>query len=79
MCHIRISLKKLMGADFVIGDKEKIGVSIFSTALATEAYRSSLSSKEVIIGKMNELKASDDSNRQELIEQWTNFSLAVEE
>ncbi|MRT94639.1 hypothetical protein [Ancylomarina sp. 16SWW S1-10-2] len=77
-CHIRISLKKLMEADFVIGDKEKVGVSIFSTALATEAYRSSLSSREVINQRLNELKAGDDPNRQELIEQWTNFSLAKE-
>lgn len=77
-CHMRISLKKLMGADFVISNKEKIGISIFSTALATEAYRSSLSSKEVINQRLNRLKAGDDSKRQELIEQWTNFSLATE-
>ena len=78
-CHIRISLKKLMGADFVINNKDKIGISIFSTALADAVYRSSLSSKEVINQKLNELKASENSNRQELIEQWTNFSLATEE
>ena len=77
-CHIRISLKKLLGADFVISDKEKIGISIFSTALENEAYRSSLSSKEVIMQRLNKLKASEDSNRQALIEQWTDFSLAVE-
>ena len=79
MCHIRISLKKLMGADFVINNNDKIGISIFSTDLATEAYRSSLSSKEVINQRLNQLKAGDDPNRQELIEQWTNFSLATEE
>jgi len=77
-CHMRVSLEKLMGADFIIGNKEEIGISIFSTALATEAYRSSLSSKEVINQRLNRLKAGDDPNRQELIEQWTNFSLADE-
>lgn len=76
-CHYRVSLKKLMGADFKLRGKEKIGVSIFSTALATEAYRSSLSSKEVINQRLNRLKAGDNPNRQELVEQWTNFSLAT--
>lgn len=77
-CHMRISLEKLMGNDFIVGNKEKIGISIFSTSLASEAYRSSLSSKEVINQRLNRLKAGDDPNRQELIEQWTNFSLATE-
>jgi len=76
-CHIRVSLKKLMGFDFKLSGKEKIGVSIFSTAMATEAYRSSLSSREVINRSLNRLKAGDDPNRQELVEQWTNFSLAT--
>lgn len=77
-CHIRVSLKKLMGSEFKLTGKEKIGVSIFSTSLATEAYRSSLSSKEVINQRLNRLKAGDDPNRQELVEQWTNFSLSAE-
>jgi len=76
-CHIRVSLKKLMGSEFELSGKEKIGVSLFSTSLATEAYRSSLSSKEVINQRLNRLKAGDDPNRQELVEQWTNFSLAT--
>ena len=76
-CHIRVSLKKLMGADFNLEGKEKVGISIFSTSLATEAYRSSLSSKEVINKRLKTLMAGDDPNRQELIEQWTNFSLAT--
>ncbi len=78
-CHIRVSLKKLMGSEFKLSGKEKIGVSIFSTSLATEAYRSSLSSKEVIKQRLNRLKAGDDPNRQELVEQWTNFGLATGE
>jgi len=77
-CHIRISLKKLMGDDFKLTGKEKIGVSIFNTTLASEEYRSSLSSKEVIKRRLNTLKAGDDPNRLELVEQWTNFSLAKE-
>ena len=76
-CHMRISLAKLMGSDFIIGNKEKIGISIFSTALATEVYRSSLSSKEVINQRLNRLKAGDDFNRQELVEQWTHFNLGT--
>ena len=76
-CHIRVSLKKLMGSEFKLTGKEKIGVSLFSTSLATEAYRSSLSSKEVINQRLNRLKAGDDPNRQELLEQWTNFGLAT--
>ncbi|MGZ2371805.1 hypothetical protein ACXR6G_18660 [Ancylomarina sp. YFZ004] len=76
-CHIRVSLKKLMGSEFKLTGKEKIGVSIFSTSLATEAYRSSLSSKEVINQRLNRLKAGDDPNREELVEQWTNFGLAI--
>ena len=75
-CHIRVSLKKLMGSDFKITGKENIGVSLFSTTIATEAYLSSLSSKEVINQRLNRLKAGDDPNRQELVEQWTNFGLA---
>ena len=78
-CHIRVSLKKLMGADFNLSGREKIGVSIFSTSMATEAYRSSLSSKEVINQRLNRLKAGDDPNRQELVEHWTNFSLATDD
>lgn len=76
-CHIRVSLKKLMGPEFKLTGKEKIGVSLFSTSIATEAYRSSLSSKEVINQRLNRLKAGDDPNRQELVEQWTNFGLAT--
>lgn len=76
-CHIRVSLKKLMGADFNLEGKEKVGISIFSTSLVTEAYRSSLSSKEVINQRLNRLKAGDDPNRQELLEKWTSFSLAT--
>lgn len=77
-CHMRISLKKIRGAEFALGNKEKIGISIFSTELATEAYRSSLSSREVINKRLKTLMAGDDPNRQELIEKWTNFSLAKE-
>ena len=66
-----------MGSDFDFSGKEKIGVSIFSTSLVTEAYRSSLSSREVINQRLNRLKAGGDLNRQDLIEQWTNFSLAT--
>lgn len=76
--HVRISLKKLMGDDFKLSGKEKIGISIFNTTLPSEGYRSSLSSKEVINRRMSTLKAGDDPNRQELVEQWTNFSLAKE-
>jgi hypothetical protein len=76
-CHIRVSLKKLMGSEFKLTGKEQIGVSLFSTSLVTEAYRSSLSSKEVINRRLNRLKAGDDPNRQELVEQWTNFGLAT--
>lgn len=76
-CHIRLALRKLMGNDFSLVGNEKVGISIFSTLIPTEAYRSSLSSKEVINQRLNRLKAGDDPNRQELIEQWTNFSLAV--
>ncbi len=78
-CHYRVELKKLLGTEFKLTGKEKIGVSVFSTALATEAYRSSLSSKEVINKRLKTLMAGDDPNRQELVEQWTNFSLSVEE
>ena len=76
-CHIRVSLKKFMGSEFKLTGKEKIGVSIFSTSLATEAYRSSLSSREVINQRLNRLKAGDDPNRQELVEKWINFGLAT--
>jgi len=76
-CHIRVSLRKLMGSDFSLNGKEKVGISLFSTSLATEAYRSSLSSKQVINKRLKTLMAGDDPNRQELIEQWTNFSLAT--
>lgn len=76
-CHIRLALKKLMGSDFKLSGKEKIGVSLFSTTMATEVYRSSLSSREVINQRLNRLKAGDDPNRQELVEQWTNFGLAT--
>ncbi|RZT91109.1 hypothetical protein EV201_3320 [Ancylomarina subtilis] len=76
-CHIRLALSKLMGTDFKLVGNEKVGISIFSTLLPTEVYRSSLSSKEVINQRLNRLKAGDDPNRQELIEQWTNFSLAT--
>lgn len=78
-CHIRVSLKKLMGSDFSLSGREKIGVSIYSTTMVTEAYRSSLSSKEVINQRLNRLKAGDNPNRQELVEQWTNFSLATDD
>jgi len=74
-CHVRISLRKLMGDDFKLSGNEKVGISIFNTNLATEEYRSSLSSKEVINRRLNTLKAGDDPNRQELVEQWTNFGL----
>lgn len=77
-CHYRVALTKLMGADFKLTGKEKVGVSIFSTDLATEAYRSSLSSREVINRRLNKLKAGDDPNRQELVEKWVCFSLATE-
>ncbi|MCZ4695811.1 hypothetical protein DWB61_13955 [Ancylomarina euxinus] len=77
--HIRISLKKLMGSDFKISGKEKIGISLFSTTMATEAYLSSLSSKEVINKRLNRLKAGDDPNRQELVEKWINFGLATDD
>jgi len=78
-CHIRISLKKLMGNEFKLSGKEKVGISIFNTTVASEEYRSSLSSKEVIKRRLNTLKAGDDPNRQELVEQWTNFSLAKDD
>ncbi len=77
-CHLRIALKEVMGANFKLTGDEKIGLSIFSTNLPTQAYRSSLSSKEVINERLKVLTAGDNPKRQELVEKWVQFNLSTQ-